>query len=1016
LVVFRLRSEVQCLKPILLCTLILTTLHVILPAPVLAGLPSRALTLAKSSRSGAANTMAPLVNPDLNQIVEETVGQPTGLDPATDYETAGAAIIQNVYETLLFYNGASSDQVVPWLAQSYEVSSDGLTYTFHLRTGISFSDGTPFDANAVYFSLMRSMIIDDPNGPAWAMLQVVRGGQSYSKQYNGKSLYGSTYTWAELNDFVNAHPVEVIDPTTVAIHLDHEYSAFASVLAFSVAAIVSPTAFKQHWTTPTGGTPYITGATAGDWGNQLNPWPASNMVGTGPYLLQSWDKSTQTLTLIQNGNYWGGPAGRGLAPIPQVVIKGVNDVNTRVTDCQTGATDICSIPVTGGSIFQFADQNIWSSQHNLVSLSTAYNVYPKTGLWSTLTTTFAGFNQNILDANSQLPASFQPFQDVRIRRAFTLSFDRNAYLNGIQGFEIAATQIIPAGMFGYDPTIQPTPYDPDTAKQLLLDAGANPLNANNAFSPSNPKTVTITYNTGNTVRQTIATLIANAVNAYAADTGLTVMTQAGLAWRSAGMFLSGWTADYDDPDDFLIPLADGNTGYFATTMSYNNPTVTSLIDQQATITDTTQRLQKITQIENLVNGDWAYLWMTYGYTYAISRSWLQERPNAYVAGGIQTRNPVIYGYYFYEIQISTAQPFVSGTFLVLLPLTGGTSSGPHGDQSSPSTTFTPSMESVLVAGTGSQQYLLVATSQLWDSSPSIGASMAICLDGSRISGDMYSAGAVATHRHLATAVALDMPSAGSHTYSLCFKTDPGGTAFVSGTLLIVVPVSGGVSSGPDGDQPTGSTGFVDSLESITVSASGSQQYLALATSQLWDSSPSIGASMAVCMDGSRLSGDMYSAGAVATHRHLATAIALSTPSTGSHSFSLCYKTDPGGTAFVSGTFLIVVPVSDALSSGPHGDQTAISTTFTDTMEIISITASGSQQYLAIATSQLWDTYASVGASIAVCRDSSRISGDMYSVGAIASHRHLATAITLDTPSAGDHTYSLCYKTDPGNGS
>jgi hypothetical protein len=51
--------------------------------------------------------------------------------------------------------------------------------------------------------------------------------------------------------------------------------------------------------------------------------------------------------------------------------------------------------------------------------------------------------------------------------------------------------------------------------------------------------------------------------------------------------------------------------------------------------------------------------------------------------------------------------------------------------------------------------------------------------------------------------------------------------------------------------------------------------------------------MAVCMDGSRLSGDMYSAGAVATDRTLASAIALNTPSAGSHAYSLCYKTDPG---------------------------------------------------------------------------------------------------------------------------
>jgi sugar lactone lactonase YvrE len=380
---------------------------------------------------------------------------------------------------------------------------------------------------------------------------------------------------------------------------------------------------------------------------------------------------------------------------------------------------------------------------------------------------------------------------------------------------------------------------------------------------------------------------------------------------------------------------------------------------------------------------------------------------------VESSSPPISGA-VYRLNPLTAQGFVSGTFLALLPVSGGTSSGPDGDQSTGSVSFTPSLESIPVAGSGSQQYLLVATSQLWDSSAAIGASMAVCKDGSRLSGDMYSVGAVATHRHLATAMALDTPSGGSHAYTLCFKTDPGGTAFVSGTVLIMVPISGALSSGPGGDQSSGSSTFTPSTESISVNPGGSQQYFAIATSQLWDSSPGIGASIAVCLDGARLSGDMYSAGPVATHRHLATAIALTTLS-GSHTFTLCYKTDPGGTAFVSGTFLIVVPVSGGLSSGPSGDQSTSSVTFTPSAESIVLTPSGSQQYFAVATSQLWDLYTSSGASIAVCFDGSRLSGDMYSAGAVATHRHLATAIALNTPTATSHTYSLCYKTDPGNG-
>jgi peptide/nickel transport system substrate-binding protein len=649
-----------------------------------------ATSRAPSGPSATSNVQ----NPDT--IVEETIGQPDTLDPATDYETAGGAIIQNVYENLLFFNGAHADQVVPWLAQSYDLSSDGLTYTFHLRSGITFTDGTPFDANAVYFSLMRALILDDPDGPAWAMLQVIRGGANFSKQYNnmGPSApngYGDKYTQSELQDLLNAKPVEVLDPMTVAIHLERPYAGWSFVMAFSIAAIVSPTAFKAHWTAPTDGTPYIEGATAGDYHSQANPWVNENMVGTGPYMLKSWDKASQTLVLVRNDNYWGTPYNRGKAPIPNVIIKGIDDPNTRVLDLKAGSSDIGTIPTTGGLIFQFVDQTAWFEQGNLVTLSPDFQVYPQCPpspriqgkcLWPSFSTFFMGYNQKI-NGPDRKPQAFQPFSDSRIRKAFTLSFNRTAYIHDVvQDFAIPATQIIPPGMFGYDPTISETPYDPTQAKQLLMDAGANPLTPDNAYSPASPKTVQISYNLGNTARETAATIVANTINSFASDTGL-YATVTGLAWpqflasqraKQLNVFFLGWIVDYVDPDDFLVPFAHATAGTFAIRMGYNNPDVTRLIDQQATITDKAQRLQVISQIEHMTNDDNAFLWLNYGVVQQVSRAWLHERANASVAAGISAYNQAIYGYYYYELEKggsmspTAAQPTLLS--LILLPTMG----------------------------------------------------------------------------------------------------------------------------------------------------------------------------------------------------------------------------------------------------------------------------------------------------------------------------------------------------------
>jgi peptide/nickel transport system substrate-binding protein len=647
--------------------------------------------------AGPTQTKTSAAVPSTDTILEENIGSPDTLDPATDYEIYGAQIIQNVYEQLLFFKGDKADQVVPWLAQSYDMSPDGLTYTFHLRSGITFTDGTPIDANAVYFSLMRTMIMDDPDGPAWAMDQVVRGGMNYSKQYNNagpsaQNGYGDKYTQGELQDFLNAKGIEVIDPMTVTIHLERPYVGWPFVMAFTVTAIVSPTAFKAHWTAPTDGTPYIQGATCGDYHNQFNPWPAENMVGTGPYILKSWDKALGTIIMVRNEKYWGGPDKRGLALVQNVVIKEVDDDNTRVLDLKTGVSDLTAMPTSGpltfpgGLVFQFVDKDTWLTQHKLVSVSPDYQVFPKEGLWPQFTTQVMGFNQKIFGADRK-PQAFQPFADPRIRKAFVLLFNRTAYLHDVlYDFAIPASQIIPPGMFGHDPSIQPTSYDVATAKQLLLDAGKNPMSPGNAFSKDNSKTVEITYNLGNSAREAAATIIATAVNNLASDTGLyaKVVGLAGtevMAERRTGqlnVFFLGWWVDYVDPDDFLVPFASGTAGFFPIRMGYNNPAVNKLIAEQATISDPAKRSQVISQTERIVNDDWAYLWLHHGGTYAVSRSWLHERANATVASGISSYNPAMYGYFFYEIEKGTkmsppSAQSAGGSFLSLIQLPATTS-------------------------------------------------------------------------------------------------------------------------------------------------------------------------------------------------------------------------------------------------------------------------------------------------------------------------------------------------------
>jgi ABC-type transport system substrate-binding protein len=138
------------------------------------------------------------------------------------------------------------------------------------------------------------------------------------------------------------------------------------------------------------------------------------------------------------------------------------------------------------------------------------------------------------------------------------------------------------------------------------------------------------------------------------------------------VFFLGWWVDYVDPDDFLVPFASGTAGYFPLPMGYNNPAVNKLIAEQATISDPAKRQQVISQIEQMVNNDWAYLWLHHGGTYVVSRSWLHERANATVASGISSYNPAMYGYFFYEMEKGTNMPpsaqSATASFLNLIQL------------------------------------------------------------------------------------------------------------------------------------------------------------------------------------------------------------------------------------------------------------------------------------------------------------------------------------------------------------
>jgi peptide/nickel transport system substrate-binding protein len=189
------------------------------------------------------------------------------LDPAKAYDSRSYKIITNIYESLVEYeykidaqgNAVYSNEIKPKLAISWTQSKDGLTWTFKLRKGVKFHDGTPFTAEAVKFSLERAMVMKQ--GPEWYLTQCLDPEKS----------------------------IRVVDEYTVEFKLTQPYAAFLNVLIEPVSRIVSPAAVKQH---------------GGVQPEKTNDWMTNHAAGTGPFLLESWSPAKE-IVMVANPTYWG---------------------------------------------------------------------------------------------------------------------------------------------------------------------------------------------------------------------------------------------------------------------------------------------------------------------------------------------------------------------------------------------------------------------------------------------------------------------------------------------------------------------------------------------------------------------------------------------------------------------------------------------------------------------------------------------------------------------------------------
>jgi peptide/nickel transport system substrate-binding protein len=300
---------------------------------------------------------------DPTTFVAATFGEPELIDPALTYETAGGQIIQQTYDTLIFYDRENPVEFVPMLAtevpsvENGGISADGLTYTFKIRPGVKFHDGTDMTPSDVAFSFQRGILQGGTASPQFLLTEPILGA--------------GIFDVAELVDPTGALDddpagLAAADPAaleaackkvtdavvaddaagTVTVTLANPWGPFLATIANSWGSVMSKAwvASKGGWD----GDPATWQNFYGKTSDQLIELGLGNTEnGTGPFILDHWTPGEE-IVLVANENYWAqeplwadGPTG---APaLKKIIIKSIDEFSTRFAMLQAGDADNAAV-------------------------------------------------------------------------------------------------------------------------------------------------------------------------------------------------------------------------------------------------------------------------------------------------------------------------------------------------------------------------------------------------------------------------------------------------------------------------------------------------------------------------------------------------------------------------------------------------------------------------------------------------------------------------------------------------
>ena len=376
---------------------------------VAAGLLASASTMGYAAQSGASDE-------NIDTFVFSYSNEPRIIDPRYTYDSNTAMVLASIFETLVRTKPGTSE-IVPGLAESWEMEDEGRSIRFQLRQGIEFHDGTPFDAKAVCYNFDRNFNFKgvQQSRSLSTYWQEIFGG--FATQDTPGSPASSLYK-----------SCDVVEEHVARLNLNQPNASIVPALSSVYMGLSSPTAMEKYGDgVELKGTSFLFTGTYG----------TEHPTGTGPFKFHSWNRGDK-LVLTANEKYWDGSP-----KIQTLIFKPIADGPARRQALENGEID---------GFDAVAPQDIEPLR------SAGFNIIER----PINNVGYIGFNQNK-----------PPYDNILVRQAIAHALNREAVLKAHfpESAILPQQWILPPDLAGYPKDYQFFAYDPEKAKQLLEESG-----------------------------------------------------------------------------------------------------------------------------------------------------------------------------------------------------------------------------------------------------------------------------------------------------------------------------------------------------------------------------------------------------------------------------------------------------------------------------------------------------------------------------------------------------------------